>query len=80
MRRLINGGDPFAKFVVPVNIDFGEDEFCVAEGVRPIANELIGSIECLSSLEEAAIVYLWKRKGQKSRGASSGSAAVRPAC
>jgi hypothetical protein len=65
-RELINGGDPDAKFIIPGNAEFAGDDFLLAEPLAEIGEALIASVNNMSDLQDATIVYLWKEKGSTS--------------
>jgi hypothetical protein len=66
-KKLITGGDPEAKFTLPTANDFGDADFIVAPDLKVIGEALISGVNGrISELDEAKIVYLWKRKGSES--------------
>ena len=63
-KQLITDGDPEAKFTLPTANDFGDADFIFAPDLKEIGEALISSVNGrIHELEEAKIIYLWKRKG-----------------
>jgi hypothetical protein len=62
-RALILGGNPEEKFPMPDGVRFDADGWAEADELGQIGQALIGECKCFESLEDARIVYLWKRKG-----------------
>lgn len=62
-RKLILGGEPDELFHVPgTDVFEREGDFAEAQGCEKIGEALIQTLDCFSSLRNASIVYLWKRK------------------
>jgi hypothetical protein len=57
------------RYTVPDDNEFADDQTdTLAEGIREIANELILAKPALQHLQGLGIVYLYRRKGGKSKG------------
>lgn len=53
---------------IPTDDDFGGEDYILAPNIENIGNGLIDQYDELAHLKRATIVYVWKRKGGKSKG------------
>ena len=74
-RRLVTGGDPDARFVVPVEGDFTDlvdetvaHDYIPAPEVREVGEALIDACPEFAHLRGVEIAYLWRREGGKTKG------------